>query len=77
MISESERFNTSHPDLCPALRWKGQFVGTEDGESVSRVQDGLFWCARSQTCIGPDGGVAEPGQCSSKVRACHGMGRRG
>ena len=29
MISESDRFNTNHPDLCSALRWKGQFVLSE------------------------------------------------
>jgi hypothetical protein len=72
MISEKERFNVEHPDLCPALRWKGQFVASE-GEAVPG--DGLFWCLHSQTCIGPDGDVAEPRKCSFKARLCHGSGR--
>ena len=25
-LQESDRFNTKHPDLCPALRWKAQFI---------------------------------------------------
>ena len=23
---ESDRFDTKHPELCPSLRWKGQFI---------------------------------------------------
>ena len=29
LISEAERFNINHPNLCPALRWKGQFILAE------------------------------------------------
>jgi hypothetical protein len=37
----------------------------------------LFWCIHTQTCIGPDGHLAEPGNCSSKMRDCHGTGKCG
>ncbi len=39
MINESDRFNTNNPNLCPALRWKGQFVLSEsesDGAALER-----------------------------------------
>ena len=75
MISESDRFNTNHPDLCPSLRWKGQFILSEPDPTVPRSNDGLFWCLYTQTCIGPDGELAEPGDCHSKSRACHGTGK--
>ena len=60
MIRESERFNTNDPNLCAALRWKGQFILAESDPSVPACNDGLFWCLHTQTCIGPDGEVAEP-----------------
>ena len=41
---ESDRFNTKHPDLCPALRWKAQFILTEPDPTGYNRQDieGLF-----------------------------------
>lgn len=77
MIQESDRFNIHHPNLCPALRWKGQFILAEPDTSVPPCNDGLFWCIHTQTCIGPDGALAEPGNCNSKSRTCHGTGKCG
>jgi hypothetical protein len=74
MINEAERFNVNHPDLCSCLRWKSQFYEADHDPSVQRSNDGLFWCLYTQTCIGPDGGLAEPGTCSSTSRSCHGTG---
>jgi len=76
-LQESDRFNTSHPDLCPALRWKAQFILAEPDPTVPRSNEGLFWCIHTQTCIGPDGKLAEPGNCSSSRRKCHGTGKCG
>jgi hypothetical protein len=73
VISFNERFDTNRPNLCPALRWKGQFVLSEPDPTVPRSNEGLFWCTRTQTCIGPDGELAEPGNCCSSERACHGI----
>jgi hypothetical protein len=67
-----ERFRIQDRELCPALRWKGQFVLAEHDATVPPGNDGLFWCARTQTCMGPDSGPAEPGNCSSRSRACYG-----
>ncbi|MEW6208536.1 MAG: hypothetical protein AB1631_09220 [Acidobacteriota bacterium] len=75
MITEVESFNLNHPDLCPHLRWKGMLVGVEWDPTVPPTNDGSFWCLFSQTCIGPDGGLVEPGECCSTGRACHGTGK--
>lgn len=75
MIRNRDRFNTNRPNLCSALRWKGQFILSESDANVQASNDGLFWCMHTQTCIGPDGKVAEPGNCASKGRACHGTGK--
>ena len=71
----ADRFDTRHPDLCPALRRKGQFVVTAPDPGMPSSGDGLFWCIHTQTCIGPDGELAEPGNCRSATRACHGTGK--
>jgi hypothetical protein len=74
---DSARFDTGREELCAALRWKGQFIEAERDSSVPPTNDGLFWCMHTQTCIGPDGELAEPGNCASKVRPCHGTGKCG
>jgi hypothetical protein len=77
MWLEQERFDTRSEQLCTALRWKQQFVGVEHDATVPPSNDGLFWCMHTQTCIGPDGDLAEPGNCSSPGRKCHGTGKCG
>lgn len=75
MTRESDRFNTGNPKLCRALRWKGQFIVAETDTTLPASCDGIFWCIHTQTCIGPDREVAEPGKCSSLARACYGSGK--
>jgi hypothetical protein len=75
MIRKPDRFDVTHPNLCTALRWKGQFILSEHDPNVQASNDGLYWCMHTQNCLGPDGEVAEPGSCSSKKRGCHGTGK--
>jgi len=77
IISDEQRFDTSNPNLCPALRWKGQFTEAEPDPTVPNMSANIFWCMHTQTCIGPDGRIAEPMPCSSKRRKCHGTGECG
>ena len=74
---DQERFDTSSESLCTSLRWKQQFISAEHDPTVPPSNDGLFWCIHTQTCIGPDGQLAEPGTCSSTDRQCHGTGKCG
>ena len=69
------RFDVNKPTLCAALRWKGQFILSEQQLGAVQAGDTSFWCSYTQTCIGPDGIKAEPGMCSTAFRACHGTGR--
>jgi len=75
--AEEHRFNPNRPDLCACLRWKGMFVPSGEDLSVPSGNGGLFWCLYTQTCIGPDGQLAEPGNCASRERGCWGRGRLG
>ena len=77
MWLDQERFDTSKETLCTSLRWKQQFISAEHDSSVPPSNDGLFWCMHTQMCIGPDGELAEPGNCSSPGRKCHGTGKCG
>jgi hypothetical protein len=76
LISQAVRFNIEHPDLCPALKWKGQFTHTSDDPTVPSVRDNQYWCVFTQTCVEPDGHLAEPYECSSVTRTCHRHARR-
>ena len=71
MTFMSERFNTQREGLCSNLRWKSQYIWSEPDPSVPACNDGLFWCGLTQTCIGPDGKLAEPGNCCANGRQCH------
>ena len=74
-LTDDDRFNPNRPGLCAHLRWKGMFVGSHDDPTVPRGNAGLFWCLFTQNCLGPDGAVAEPGNCDRPGRACYGKGR--
>jgi hypothetical protein len=67
----SDRFNTERPGLCPSLHWKSQFIWSEPDPTVPDTNSGLFWCGITQTCLGPDGKLAEPENCCSTLRDCH------
>lgn len=43
----------------------------EQEPSQQRSFTGYFWCLYTQTCLGPDGKLAEPIECDSPARSCH------
>lgn len=48
-------------EVCSCLREKQMFY--ETAEAPSTIPQGPFWCARTQSLLGPDGGVAEVEKC--------------
>jgi hypothetical protein len=68
---DADRFNPERPNLCENLRWKGMFIWAEKDNTVPPSNTGAFWCFHSQDCLGPDGQLAEPGECDSSQRKCH------
>lgn len=75
MINEAEQFNVNHPELCPMLRWKQMFYDAPRDPEVPRSNDAHFWCVYTQSCLGPDGKLAVPGECISPDRRCYGTGK--
>jgi hypothetical protein len=47
------------------------FIWVEPDADTQRVHSGVFWCLYTQGPLGPDGKLAEPGNCDSIERGCH------
>ena len=57
-------------DRCDNLRWKGMYVEAEWDPSVPHSGDGLFWCHKTQQCVGPDGKPVDDYECNP-ARKCY------
>jgi hypothetical protein len=70
-MAELHNLDPNRPNLCAALRSKEMFIRTEHDPTVEHVSSGYFWCLYTQGPLGPDGELAEPGNCDSGERGCH------
>ncbi len=57
-------------DRCNFLRWKGMYIDVEWDPSFPHSNDRLFWCHKTQNCLGPDGKLADDYECNA-VRGCY------
>ena len=57
-------------DRCDNLRWKGLFIDAETDPSASAATDHLFWCHKTQMCLGPDGKLVDEYECNES-RSCY------
>ena len=57
-------------DRCHFLRWKGMFIEAVWDPTVPRSNDRAFWCHKTQTCLGPDGKLADEYECN-EARGCY------
>ena len=57
-------------ERCEFLRSKSMFVDAEPNPTVPDSGDRLFWCHKTQTCLGPDGKIADDYECN-ECRACY------
>lgn len=57
-------------EVCTCLREKQMFY--ETGEASGAPPQGPFWCARTQSLLGPDGEVAEVEKCRPGRECCEG-----
>jgi hypothetical protein len=73
-MPELDNLNPNRPNLCSSLRWKGLFYPGGEALKDPDMQasnSAYFWCLHTQLCLGPDGGLAEPGECDKSGRSCH------
>jgi len=66
-----ERAGIGRPDddRCDFLRWKGLFIEAEWDPALPHSSDRLFWCHKTQNCLGPDGKIADDYECN-ETRSC-------
>jgi len=57
-------------DRCANLRWKGMYIPAEWDPTVPHGNDRLFWCHKTQTCLGRDGKLADDYECH-EGRECY------
>jgi hypothetical protein len=67
---EVSKLNTNGKNRCARLRFKGLFVETVPDPTVPPGNDRLFWCNRTQTCLGPDGRTVDDLECTH-LRPCY------
>jgi hypothetical protein len=70
-MAELHNLDPNRPNLCSALRTKNMFYQTEPLPDAQNAHTGIFWCLYTQGPLGPDGKLAEPGNCDSNERSCH------
>jgi hypothetical protein len=56
-------------EVCQCLRAKALFYESPD-EQDPAGPDGPFWCARTQSLLGPDGQVADAESCRPGRTCC-------
>lgn len=50
---------------CRWLRCKEMFIETAREFRMEESGSGIYWCSHTQSCLGPDGQVADTGNCQS------------
>ncbi len=56
-------------EICQCLREKNMFYEAEE-DSPPGSPDGPFWCALTQSLLGPDGQVADASSCRPGRSCC-------
>lgn len=56
-------------EVCQCLRAKAMFYHTP-GEEPAGSPEGPFWCALTQSLLGPDGQVTDAGSCRPGRSCC-------
>jgi hypothetical protein len=57
-------------DRCEHMRWKGLLIEAEWDPSIPHSEDRLFWCQKTQQCLGPDGKLVDDYECNP-ARKCY------
>jgi hypothetical protein len=67
---ERSSYTRLDDDRCDNLRWKGMFIEAEWDPAIPHSNDRLFWCQKTQQCIGPDSQVVDDYECNP-ARKCY------
>lgn len=67
-----ERTGLSRPDddRCYFLHWKGMYIDSIWTADVPHSNDRLYWCHKTQSCLGPEGKTVDEYECH-EGRKCY------
>ncbi|HET8547796.1 MAG TPA: hypothetical protein VFL57_07330 [Bryobacteraceae bacterium] len=65
-----QNLNRYDDDRCTSLRWKGMFIDTVWDPSAQQGSDHIYWCQKTQSCLGPDGQAVDKYECHDG-RGCY------
>ncbi len=66
----SERIRPIDPDRCEFIRWKGMFIESIEDVNSTYSPDRVYWCQKTQICLGPDGQGVDEYECN-ETRGCY------
>ena len=66
----AETLNILGHERCRFLSNKEMFYEVEPDLSGPHRGSGLFWCSKTQTCLGPDGQMVDERECQPG-RSCY------
>ena len=59
-----QNLHRNDDDRCTSLRWKGMFIDTVwDTGAGQQSSDHIYWCQKTQNCLGPDGKGVDNYEC--------------
>jgi hypothetical protein len=62
--------STTIVEYCHRLRCKEMFIDMGEPFDLKNSGSGIYWCAHTQTCLGPDGQIAHLEPCKPG-RSCY------
>lgn len=69
-MSDEQYANQSQP-RCRHLLSKGLYINAGLASGEEAAGDGNFWCAQTQSIMGPDEHLCDDEQCCQPGRTCH------
>ncbi len=64
-MTENPSPSRANPEYCQRLRCKEMFIDVGEPFRMEDSGSGIYWCAHTQNCLGPDGEVAHLDGCRS------------
>lgn len=63
--------NMRDSERCVHIRWKGMYIDTVwDRDAGQQGTDHIYWCHKTQMCLGPDGKCVDQYECH-EGRGCY------
>lgn len=69
-MADQMNLSGDRQEYCQRLRCKEMFIDTGEAFDLKDSGSGIYWCAHTQNCIGPDGEIVHLEHCKAS-RGCY------